>query len=93
MAQAGVFACADGVLDAGLDPVGCVDVGGLAQSAPRGGGPVGGPRAVPPAVCGLEQGQPGAWMRPLAAAKTASRKAMSSADPRPGLRAAARSAR
>jgi DDE superfamily endonuclease len=67
MAQAGLLAGADGVLNPGLDPVGGVDVGGLAQPARGGGGPVGGPQAVPPAVCGLEQGQLRARVRPLTA--------------------------
>ena len=65
MAQAGLLAGADGVLDAGLDPVGGVEVGVLSQPAPGGGGPVGGPQGVPPAVLGLEQGQLRAGMRPV----------------------------
>src|SRR5271165_3640648 len=67
MAQAGILAGADRVLDPGLDPVRDVDVGGLAQPASGVRGPVRGPQGVPPAVPGLEQGQLRAWMGPLAA--------------------------
>src|SRR3974390_283220 len=74
MSQAGVLAGADGILDAGLDPVGGVDVGVLAQPALGGGGPVGGPQAIPPAVFGLEQGQLRAGMRPLTAGGNANPK-------------------
>jgi len=74
MSQAGVLAGADGILDAGLDPVGGVDVGVLAQPALGGGGPVGGPQAIPPAVFGLEQGQLRAGMRPLTAGEDPHRR-------------------
>src|SRR5436190_323228 len=50
VAQAGVLAGADGVLDPGVDPVGGVDVGALAQPAFRPGRPVGDPQGVAPAV-------------------------------------------
>jgi hypothetical protein len=50
-----------------VHPVSGVNVGGLAQPAGGGRGPVGHPRAVPPAVVGLEQGELGAGVRALAA--------------------------
>ena len=57
----------------GLDPVGGIDVSVLAQPAFGAGGPVRGPKGVPPAVPGLEQGQLRAGMRPLAAREDAHR--------------------
>jgi hypothetical protein len=73
LAQAGVLACAHAILDAGVEPVGGVDVGRVGAPAPPGGGQVGDPQAVPPAVFGLEQGQLGARMRALAAGEDAHR--------------------
>src|SRR6266516_506982 len=67
MAEPGVLAGADHVLHPGMDAVGCVDVGALAQPAPRVRGPVRYPQAVAPAVFGLEQGQLRAGVRPLPA--------------------------
>ena len=67
MAEPGVLPGADHVLDAGVDPVGGVDVGALAAPAPRGRGQVRRPQGVPPAVFGLEQGELRAGMRTLAA--------------------------
>src|ERR1019366_7087523 len=55
------------VLDPGLDPVRGIDAGVLPEPASGAGGPVRGPQGVPPAVPGLEQGQLGAGMGPLAA--------------------------
>ena len=57
--QAGGFAGADGVLDPGVDPVSCVDIGGLSEPALGARGPVRGLQGVPAAVPGLEQGQLG----------------------------------
>jgi hypothetical protein len=56
-----------------MDPVGGVDVGGLA--APAGGafGQVGDPQAVAPAVGGFEEGQLGAGVGPLAAGEDSHR--------------------
>jgi hypothetical protein len=67
MAQAGVLAGADDVLNPGVHPVGGVDVGGLAQPAFRRGRAVGGPQRVPPSVLGLEQGQLRSGVRPFPA--------------------------
>ena len=67
VAQAGVLAGADGVLDPCVNAVGGVDVGSLAHPALGVRGPAGDPQGVPPAVCGLEQGELRAGMRPLAA--------------------------
>jgi hypothetical protein len=66
MADSAVFPGADGVLDPGVDPVRAVDVGVLPEPAISAGGPVRGSQAVPPAIAGLEQGQLGAGMGPLA---------------------------
>ena len=85
-----VFAGADAVLDPGVHPVGGVDVGGLAAPAAHGGGQVGDPQAVPPAVCGLEQGQLGAGVRAARGGRRpACWRASPPAGPRPGPRAAA----
>ena len=67
VAEAGVLAGVDDVLDAGVDPVACVDVGALAAPAPGVLGQVRRPEAVAPAVAGLEQGELRAGVRPLAA--------------------------
>src|SRR5450755_928528 len=67
MADSAVLPGADRILDPGVDPVGGVDVGGLAEPASGVGEPVRGPQGVPPAVPGLEQGQLRAGMRPLPA--------------------------
>jgi hypothetical protein len=67
VARAGVLAGPDGILDAGMHPVGGVDAGVLAEPASGARRPVRCPQAVPPAVPGLEQGQLCAGMRPLAA--------------------------
>ncbi len=56
----------DAVLDPGVHPVGGVDAGRVGAPAPQRSGQVGDPQAVPPAVFGLEQGQLGAGVRPLA---------------------------
>ena len=93
MAQPGVLAGADRVLDPGLDAVGGVDVRVLAQPAFRARGPVRHPQAVPPPVLGLEQGELGAGMRPFPAGEMRIVAGQPVAGPRPGLRAAARSAR
>jgi hypothetical protein len=66
-ADPAVVAGADGIFDLGMPPVSGVDVGGLAQPALGGRGPVGNPQAVSPAVFGLEQGQLGTGVRALAA--------------------------
>ena len=58
---------ADGVLDPGVDPAGGVDAGVLAAPAGGARGQAGDPQRVPPAVCGLEQGELGAGAGPLAA--------------------------
>jgi hypothetical protein len=68
VAEAGVLAGADDVLDAGVDAVRGVDVGALAAPALRRGGQVGGPQGVAPAVAGLEQRELGAGVGPLAGA-------------------------
>ena len=73
MAQPGVLARADRVLDPGLDPVGGVDVRVLPQPAFRGGGPVRHPQAVPPPVLSLEQRELRAGMRPFPAREDAHR--------------------
>src|SRR6266487_2693878 len=67
MAEPGVLAGADDVLDAGVDAVGGVDVGALAAPAPGRGGQVGDPQGVAPAAGCLQQGQLGAGVGPLAA--------------------------
>ena len=74
LAEAGVFAGADAVLDPGVDAVGGVDVGQLAAPAGCAGGQVGDPQGVPPAVGGLEQGQLGAGVRALAAGEDPHRR-------------------
>jgi len=74
LAQAGVFAGADGVFDPGVDPVGGVDVGGAGAPAAQAGRQVGDPQAVAPAVFGLEQGELGAGVGPLAAGEDAHRR-------------------
>ena len=53
--------------------MGGVDVGVLATPAPGRRGEVGGPKGVPPAVGGLEQGELCAGVRPLAAGEDAHR--------------------
>lgn len=63
------FPVRDGVSGPGMHPVSGINVGGLAQLARGGGGPVGDPERVPPAVFGLEQGELGAGVRALAAGK------------------------
>jgi hypothetical protein len=67
MAEPGVLPGADHVLDPGVDPVTCVDVGALAAPALGILRQVRRPQAVAPPVGRLEQGQLGAGMRPLAA--------------------------
>ena len=86
MPEAGVLAGADQVLDAGVDPVACAGVGALAAPASRVLGQVRHPQGVTPPVAGLEQGELGAGVRPLAAGE----------DPharRPGLEPVAARAR
>ena len=67
MAEPGVLAGADDVLDAGVDAVRGVNVCALAPPAPGRGGQVGDPQGVALAVGGLQQGQLRAGMRALAA--------------------------
>jgi len=94
MAEPGVFASADDVLDPGVNPVGSVDVGALAAPAPCARGQVRRPQGVPPSVLGLEQGELRAGMRALAAGEDPYfSSATLSAGRRPGPRAGARSAR
>src|SRR5258708_31010915 len=62
-----VFPGADPVLPPGMPPVGGVDIGGIGPPAPQGDGQVRHPQAVTEAVLGLEQGQLGTRVRPLAA--------------------------
>ena len=71
VAQAGVLAGADDILDAGVDAVGGVGVGALAAPASGVSGQVGRPQGVAPAVGRLEQGQLGAGVGPLAAGEDA----------------------
>jgi hypothetical protein len=70
MPEAGVLPGTDHVLDPGVDPVACVDVGALAAPAPRVLGQVRRPQGVPPSVGGLEHGELGAGVGPLRRAKT-----------------------
>ena len=67
LADAAVLAGTDGVLDPGVHPVGCVDIGVLAAPAAGGAWQVSDPQGVPPAVFGLGQGELGAGVRALAA--------------------------
>src|ERR1700722_9257203 len=67
MTEPGVLAGADDVLDPGMDAMGGVDIGALAQPAFRVRGAVGDPQGVAPAVRGLEEGQLRAGVRPLTA--------------------------
>jgi hypothetical protein len=70
MAEPGVLASADDVLDAGVDAVGGVGVGALAAPSPRPGGQVRGPQRVAPPVGRLEERELGAGVGPLSRAKT-----------------------
>jgi hypothetical protein len=67
MPDSAVFPGTDAVFDPGVDPVGGVDVGGLAAPAAGPRWQVGDLQGVAPAVFGLEQGQLGAGVRALAA--------------------------
>src|ERR1019366_7009459 len=55
MADSAVLPGADRILDPGVDPVGGVDIGGLAEPASGVRGPVRGPQGVPPAVPGHQR--------------------------------------
>src|SRR6266480_2363390 len=67
MTEPGVLPGADHVLDAGVDPVACVDVGALAAPAPRVLWQVRRPQGVTPPVFRLEQGELRSGVRTLAA--------------------------
>ena len=71
LADSAVFPGADGVFDPGMHPVDGVDVGVLAPPAARGGGQVGYPQRVAPAVFSFEQGELRAGVRPLTAGEQA----------------------